>query len=136
MQVSFWLVLRRVNVGRIYSLIAKYLKFDWSIQGVGKLDSFEHIRWCSSAKAEKYSSCYLFWPCRSRWFIFPKQMIVLFWVMIYSYRPRSFKKGVLKTLYTIHRKATVSESLFNESATFLIKDSEIDTFLWILRNVS
>ena len=29
-------------------------------KGVGKLDSFEHIRWHSSMKADKYSSCYLF----------------------------------------------------------------------------
>ena len=31
-KLVFCLVLRRVNVGRIYSSIAKDLKFDWSIQ--------------------------------------------------------------------------------------------------------
>ena len=30
------------------------------MKGVGKLDSFEHILWYSSTKADKYSSCYLF----------------------------------------------------------------------------
>ena len=48
----------------------------------------------------------------------------------------SFKKGVLKTLYTVHRKTTVSESLLNEPATFLIKDSEIDAFLWNCETVN
>ena len=46
------------------------------------------------------------YPCQSRWFIFTKQIIVLFWVIIF------FKVGVFKTHYTIHRKTTVSESLF------------------------
>ena len=54
--------------------------------------------------------------------------------IIYSYLERYFKIGVLKTLYTVHRKTTVSEFVFNETATFLIKESEIDAFLWILRN--
>ena len=51
---------------------------------------------------------------RSSWIIFVKQIIVLFWVINYSYFQRFFKIGVFKTLYTIHRKTTVSESLFNE----------------------
>ena len=65
-KLVFCLVLRRVNVGRIYSSIAADLKFDWSIQVTLKkralvnLDSFEHIRWYGSTKANKYSSCYLF----------------------------------------------------------------------------
>ena len=63
-------------------------------------------------------------PCRSRWFFFTKQIIVLFWVIIYSYLQRSFKIGLLKTLYTIHRKTTALEFRFNETATFLIKGSE------------
>ena len=103
-------------------------------KGVGKLDSFEHIHWCSSTKADKYSSCYLFLPCQSRWFISTKQIIILFWVIIYSYLQSFFKIGVLKTLYTMHRKTTVSESLFNHLVSFLIKDSDIDAFLWILQN--
>ena len=55
-----------------------------------------------------------FYPCQSRWFIFTKQIIVLIWVIIYSYLQRFFKIGVLKTLYTIQRKTTVLESLFNQ----------------------
>ena len=54
------------------------------------------------------------YPCRCRWFIFTKQIIALFWVIIYSYFKRFFKIGVLRTLYTIHSKTTVSESLFNQ----------------------
>ena len=89
-------------------------------------------RWCSSTKADTNTPAVIFSdPCRSRWFIFTKQIIVLFWVIIYSYLQRPFKIGVLETLYT---RKTVSESLFNEPATFSIKDSEIDAFLWILRN--
>ena len=55
------------------------------------------------------------YPCWSRWFIFTKQIIVLFWVIIYSYLQRFFKISVLKILYTIHRKITVSESLLDQS---------------------
>ena len=55
--------------------------------------------------------CY---PCRSRWFIFTKQITVLLWVLIYSFLQRFFKINVLKALYTIHKKTTVSESLFNK----------------------
>ena len=83
-------------------------------KGVGKLGLFEHTRWYSSTKADKYPAVFFSDPCRSRWFIFTKQIIVLFWVIIYSYLQRFFKIGVIKTLYTIHRKATVSESLFNK----------------------
>ena len=65
-------------------------------------------------------------PCRSRWFIFMKQIIVLFWVIIYRYLQRFLEIGALKILYTIHKKTTVSESLFIEPSTFLIKDSDIE----------
>ena len=50
------------------------------------------------------------------------------------WRERSVIICVLKTLYTIHMKTAVSGSLFNQPASFLIKDSEIDAFLWVLRN--
>ena len=83
-------------------------------KGVGKLDLFEHIQWCSSTKADKYSTCYLFWSL--------SEQVVYFhetdYCIICSYLQRSFKIGVLKTLYTVHRKTTASESLFNEPATF------------------
>ena len=117
MQVSFSLVLRRVNVGRIYSSIAKDLKFNWLIQVTWKgralvnsirLGIFAGVaaRKLTNTPAVIFSD-----PSRSRWFIFTKQIIVLLWVIIYSYLQGSFKIGVLKTLYTIHRKTTVSESL-------------------------
>ena len=52
-------VLRRVNIGRIYSLIAWNLKFDWSIQ----------ITWkCKAAGKHKYLLV------QGRWFIFIKQI--------------------------------------------------------------
>ena len=39
----------------------------------------------------------LSYPCRNRWFIFTKQIIiVLLWVIIYSYFQKFFKIGVLK----------------------------------------
>ena len=153
-------------------------------KSVGKLDSFEHIRWYSSTKADQYSSCSVViintvqlhptktelkfyagsnsacsvskirhsedlpqwsrlevrlntfrpstipqkqfiiiiifsYPCRSRWFIFKKQIIVLFWVIIYSCLERFFKIGVPGTLYTIHRKTTVPESFFNHPVACL-----------------
>ena len=85
-------------------------------KGVSKLDSSEHIPWHNSTKADKYSTpAVIFYPCRSRWFIFTKQIIVLIWVIIYSYLQRFFKICVLKTLYTIQRKTTVSESPFNQA---------------------
>ena len=49
-----------------------------------------------------------------RWFIFTKQVIVLFWDIFYSYLQKFFKTGVL--LKTLH------------------KTSDMDVFLWILRN--
>ena len=72
-------------------------------KGVSKLDLFEHIRCFSSTKSDKCFSCYL----SEQVVCFQKQIIVLFWVIIYSYLQRFFKVGVLKTLSTIHRKTTV-----------------------------
>ena len=69
------------------------------------------------------------YPCRSRWFIFTKQIIVLIWVIIYSYLQRFFKIGVLKTLYTIHRKTTVSESLFNQPVACYFFNNWLRRFL-------
>ena len=80
------------------------------MNGVDKLDSFEHIRWYSSTKADKCTSRYL----SEQVVYFQKQMNVLLWVIIYSYLQRFFKVGVLKTLCPIHRKTTVLESLFNQ----------------------
>ena len=69
------------------------------------------------------------YPCRSRWFIFTKQIIILFWVIIYSYLQSFFKVSVLKTLYTIHRKATVSESLVNQPVACYFFNKRFRCFL-------
>ena len=85
------------------------------------------------------------YPCRGRWFIFMKQIIiVLFWIIIYSYlllatlftTTKFFKIGVLKNFSQFTRKH-LCRSFFSISqypAAFLIRDSDIDGFLWILRN--
>ena len=92
-------------------------------KGVGKLDSFEHIRWHSNTKADKCSSCYL------SEVYFQKQIIILFWVIIYSYLQRFFKVGILKTLYTIHRKRSVSKSRFNQPVFCYFFDKRLWRFL-------
>ena len=83
-------------------------------KGIDKLALFEHIPWYSSTKADKYSSRYLFLSLSGRWFIFTEQIIVLIWVIIYSFLQSFFKIRVLKMLYIIQRKTTVSEPLFNQ----------------------
>ena len=53
--------------------------------------------------------------CRGRWFIFTKQIVVvLFWVIIYGYLQKFFKRRILKKPCTIHRKTPLLESLFNQ----------------------
>ena len=89
MEVSFfaWCV----YVRRIYSSIAKDLKFNWSTQVMWK-----RSRWYSNTKADKYFSYYLFLPLS---FIFTKQIFLgLFWIIIYSYLQTFFKIGVLKSV--------------------------------------
>ena len=83
-------------------------------KGVGKLDLFEHICCYSSTKADKYSNCYLFLSLSEQVVYFHETDYCINWVIIYSYLQIFFKIGVLKTLYTIQRKITVSESLFNQ----------------------
>ena len=133
-KLVFCLVLRRVNVGRICSSIAKDLKFDCSIQVtwkqrvmVNKIRS-SIVAGTATQKLTNTPAAIFSYPCQSRWFIFQKQIIVLFWVIICGYLQRFFKIRVPGTLKTIHRKTTVSESYF------LMKDSDIDVLLWILRS--
>ena len=63
-ELVFCSVLRRVYIGRIYISMAKDSKFHRSIQvtwkrrAIGKSELFEHIRWYSNTKADKYSSCF------------------------------------------------------------------------------
>ena len=107
------LVLRRVNVGRIYSSITKDLKLDWSIQVTWKRRALVNkIRlsiFSGIAPRKLISSTIapaVIFP--SRWFIFGNRL--LYWVIIYSYLQRFFKVGVLETFYTIHRKTSVLKS--------------------------
>ena len=119
-KLIFRLVLWGINVGRIYSSITNNLKFDWSIQVTWKqrvlinqirLNIFAGI---TARKLKNIPAVTSSYPCRSKCFIFTKQIIVLFRAIIYSYLQRFFKIGVLKTLYTIYTKTTESEPLFNQ----------------------
>ena len=80
----FYLVLRCVNSGRIYSLVTKDLKLDWLIQVTWKrraLVNYIRVRIFACIAAQKLTNvpAVIFpYPCRSRWFIFMKQIIVLF----------------------------------------------------------
>ena len=82
-KLVFCLVLRRLNVGRIYGSIARDLKFDWPIQVTRiqralvneiRLIIFAGIaaRKLTNAPAVIFSD-----TVRSRWFIFTKQIIVI-----------------------------------------------------------
>ena len=96
-KLVFCSVLRGVYVGRIYSLIAKDLKFDWSIrsrENEGRL--LNQIRFSNHKYSleQQRESWQILQPLsflipvvgRIRYFIFTKQIvIVLFWVIIYSY---------------------------------------------------
>ena len=132
-KLAFCLVLRRVNVGRISCSIAKDLRFDCSkhvnTKGVGKLDLFQRVRWYSSTKTDKYSGCYLFLSWSEQVVYFHETDIISFWVINYSYLQRFFKIAVLKTLYTIHRKITVSESLFNQQVACYSFNKRLRRFL-------
>ena len=83
-------------------------------KGVVKLDSFEHIRWYSSAEADKYSSCYLFLSLSEQVVYFHETDYSIIYSHYLQLLQRFFTIGVLETLYTIHRKTTVSEPLFNQ----------------------
>ena len=106
-----------VRKKKIWNLIGQYTGHV-KTKSVDKPDSFEHIRWYSSTKADKYPVVIFSYPCRSRWLIFTTQIIASFSIIIYSYLQRFLEIGVLKTLYTIHWKTTYrSESLFNQPVT-------------------
>ena len=63
-------MLWRVYVQRIYSLIAKDYKSDWSLKVTWKRGAF--LLLYSNTKVNKYSSCYLFLSLSGRWFILIK----------------------------------------------------------------
>ena len=126
------MVLRRVNVGRILSSIAKDLKLDWSIQVTWKrrvLVNKFHLSMSADIAVQKLISCTnapaVIFP--GRWFIFRNRLS--YWVIIYSYLQRFFKVGVLKTLYTIHRKTSVSKFLFNQPVSYYFFNKRLRRFL-------
>ena len=102
----FCLVLQRVYVRRIYSLIAKEFKFvckNRSRENEERLVNQQTIPLSIFAgtatwKLTNTQAVIFSYFCRSRWFIFTKQIIiVLFWVIIYSYLQKFFKVGALKS---------------------------------------
>ena len=67
--------------------------------------------------------------CRVRWFIFTKQIVVLFWVIIYSYLQRFFKVGVFKTIYIIHRKKSCAGVSFQSAVACYFFNKRLWRFL-------
>ena len=57
------------------------------------------------------------YACLGRWFIFTKQVIVLFWVIFYSYLQQFFKIGVVLKTFHNSQEAPVSEFHFNQPVT-------------------
>ena len=72
--------------------------------------------------------------CRSRWFIFTEQINVLFPVIFYSYLQSFLKIGRHFTQSTGKQLCRSVFLMSQQAATFLIKNSDIDAFLWMLRN--
>ena len=93
-KLVFCSVLRRVYVRRIYSLITKYFKFDWSIQVAWEQRAYSLVQQHESWQIFQLLSFLI--PVGAGGLL--KQIIVLFWVIIYSYLQKVFKKGVLKNL--------------------------------------
>ena len=83
-------------------------------KGICKLDSLSIFDGVAARKLTNAPAVIFSDLCRSRWVYFHETD----YCIIYSYLQRSFKIGVLKTLYTVHKKTTVLESLFNKPATF------------------
>ena len=116
-------------VGRIYSSIAKILKFDWSMQITWKQSAivnqirlsrrflFEHICWYSKRKLTNTPAVIFSCPFPGRWFISTKQVItILFWIIIYSYLQKFFKIGVLKTLHNSQENTCVGVCFYSFSS--------------------
>ena len=56
-------------------------------------------------------------------------IIVLFWVIFYSYLQKFFKIGVLLKTFHNSQETPMLEFHFNQPATFFTRDSDIDVFL-------
>ena len=99
-------------------------------KNVGKLDL------CAGIAAQELTSTptvIFSYPCGSRWFIFTKQICINL-----SHHLQLLAGVLQKTLCTIHRKTTVSESFFNESVAcnFLNKSLRHRHFLVDIVKVS
>ena len=81
---------------------------------IDELDSFEHIPWYSYTKADEYSTCYLFFSLSQEVVYFHQTDYCINLSHYLQIVVDFFKIGVLKSLYIIQRKTTVSESLFNQ----------------------
>ena len=79
--------------------------------GINILDSLGHIPWYISTKVDKYFSCYLFLSLSEQVVYFHEAG---YCINLSHYLQLLAEVGILKMLYTIQRKRTVSESLFNE----------------------
>ena len=113
-KLVFGLVLRRVYVRIIYSFMAKYLKFDWSIQVTWKQRAIENsrfvlastnIRWYSDTKAVKYFSCYFLLSL-------PEKVDYFYETNYYCVILSPYLQPLAKVL---HRKTPLLESLFNQT---------------------
>ena len=150
-RLVFCLVLLQVYAGRTYNSIAKDLQFDWSIQVtwkqrvIGRSDFFEETIHFSifagraTRKLTNTPAVIFSYTFRGRWFIFTNQFLLYYIEQIESLFTATFRsssKQVLLKFCTIHLKTPQLEYLFNqpEPATYLIRDSDTDAFLWILWN--
>ena len=107
-------VLRHLYVKRIYSSTAKDLKFDWSVQVTWKHRAYSQVQQHESWQIFQLLS-----------FLIPvgagglsKQIIVSFWVIIYSYLQKDFKIAVLKNLSQFTGKQLCREFVINQPIIF------------------
>ena len=122
--------------------MARDLKFDWSIQATCKrsvLVNQAHLGIFPGIAARKLTNTpavICSYPCRGRWFISKKQIIVLI-ESLFTATCRGSSKQVFLKCFTQSRGKQLRRSLVSISqqpATFLRKGFDIDAFLWILRN--
>ena len=126
-KLIFCLVLRRVNVVRIYSSITKHSKLDWSIQVTWKwrvLVNYVRLSIFAGIAARKLAnaSAVIFWSWS---FIFRSRLLYYF---------ESLFTATCGGFWTIHRKTILSQFLFNQPVSFYFVNKGSDTFLWILQN--
>ena len=155
---SFVLVLWRVYVGRIYSSIAKSLKFDWLMQVTWKRRAFvNQIRFSKrlckpdsfvqmspvlrysmvrQTKSGKYSSSYLFLSLSGQVVYFHEDYYCTNFSHYLQILAKVLQNMCLKNFAQFAGKY-LGRSLFlisQQPATFSMRDSDLDAFLRILGN--